>query len=521
MMALPRVGQEVLVAFYEGDPDRPVVVGRVHDATNPAPFPQPRHMTQSGWRTESTPGGDGERGYNELSFDDAEGRELVLLQAQNAHTTVVKAAESRDVGEARATSIGTDDSLHVATRAALLVGPKTGMQLTKANEVIFSTTDASVVVRENEVQFDAKGWIFLTAGKEVHVSCSAGPVVLLGKPTVQINCSGVTPDPSPYPIGSAKRPTPGGMIGPPHHPAAAAHDFGAAVPFPEVDVDSPKPQQSPPPKDAPAADKTGDSAKPAPPAAADPSSFRNEPWANPYDFAFLQAQHKDEPFANYPLTDLGHNLHAWGPPDFVDSMKDRVAKIDSTQSGKELLDVYDSTGKHAIIMPTTAMTEDNAYAQPMDPVAATPKDRVITETDGQPRKAPDGSPILGTGAGSDSLVQINPNLELPNPSDADHPLPNDAALFHELAHGAHNATGSNTDVTGSHTGDPNPNFESNEEARVIQGPAAATNQLPPGTPNIPSESDYLKDIGYPYRRTSHGSTFEPRPDIPVFPEAKP
>src|SRR5262249_40226242 len=68
--ALPRVGQEVLTAFEHGDPDHPVVVGRLHNATSPAPYALPEHKTRTSLRTSSSAGG------NEITFDDAPGAEL-------------------------------------------------------------------------------------------------------------------------------------------------------------------------------------------------------------------------------------------------------------------------------------------------------------------------------------------------------------------------------------------------------------------------------------------------------------
>ncbi len=76
---LPRVGTEVVVTFLDGDPDRPLIVGSVYNGTHPAPFGLPSDKSKSGFRTMSTPGGEGS---NELSFNDAAGEEAVLLKAQ-------------------------------------------------------------------------------------------------------------------------------------------------------------------------------------------------------------------------------------------------------------------------------------------------------------------------------------------------------------------------------------------------------------------------------------------------------
>lgn len=95
MFAIPRVGHEVLVAFVDGDPDCPMVVGRVHNVREPAPFALPENKTVSTWKTASSPGGDG---FNELRFDDAAGREHVYLQAQRDMDRLVKNDAKEAVG---------------------------------------------------------------------------------------------------------------------------------------------------------------------------------------------------------------------------------------------------------------------------------------------------------------------------------------------------------------------------------------------------------------------------------------
>lgn len=76
---LPRVGQEVIVAFEEGDPDRPIIVGSVYNAAQMPPYGLPAQKMVSGLKTNTYPGGGG---YNELCFDDSKGKELVRVHAQ-------------------------------------------------------------------------------------------------------------------------------------------------------------------------------------------------------------------------------------------------------------------------------------------------------------------------------------------------------------------------------------------------------------------------------------------------------
>ncbi|MCB9891413.1 MAG: type VI secretion system tip protein VgrG [Planctomycetes bacterium] len=76
---LPRVGQEVVVEFLEGDPDRPLITGCVYNAENVPPYGLPKDQTRSGIKTCSSKDGEG---FNELRFEDATGKEQVYLHAQ-------------------------------------------------------------------------------------------------------------------------------------------------------------------------------------------------------------------------------------------------------------------------------------------------------------------------------------------------------------------------------------------------------------------------------------------------------
>ncbi|MFO0554285.1 MAG: type VI secretion system tip protein TssI/VgrG [Polyangiaceae bacterium] len=92
---IPRVGTEVVVGFLGGDTDRPVVMGSLYNGTHAPPFKLPAEKTRSGIRTSSTPGG---VGHNELSFEDAAGREEVRIHAQRDLQEVVLHDRNMEVG---------------------------------------------------------------------------------------------------------------------------------------------------------------------------------------------------------------------------------------------------------------------------------------------------------------------------------------------------------------------------------------------------------------------------------------
>lgn len=91
---IPRIGQEVIVDFIEGNPDLPIITGRVYNASQMPPYGLPGNATQSGWKSNSSKGGGG---YNELMFEDKAGSELVNFQAQKDHHLLIKHDRNKTV----------------------------------------------------------------------------------------------------------------------------------------------------------------------------------------------------------------------------------------------------------------------------------------------------------------------------------------------------------------------------------------------------------------------------------------
>ncbi len=116
---LPRVGQEVIVDFIGGDPDRPIVVGRVYTNVQKVPYKLPDAKTQSGWKSAST---HGTGGYNEISFEDSATQELFHMQAEKDMSKLVKHDEKGTVGRDRTRSVGRDEASKVGNDRRREVG---------------------------------------------------------------------------------------------------------------------------------------------------------------------------------------------------------------------------------------------------------------------------------------------------------------------------------------------------------------------------------------------------------------
>jgi type VI secretion system secreted protein VgrG len=99
---IPRVGQEVVVAFLEGNPDRPIVTGCVYNATQTVPYALPDNKTRSTMKTNSSTGGNG---FNELRFEDKAGSEEVFFQAQKDYNKVVLNNETVNITQDTTTTV--------------------------------------------------------------------------------------------------------------------------------------------------------------------------------------------------------------------------------------------------------------------------------------------------------------------------------------------------------------------------------------------------------------------------------
>jgi hypothetical protein len=118
---IPRIGQEVVVRFLEGDPDRPIVAGALYNKDNKPPYDLPANRTQSGIRSRSSKGGTASN-FNELRFEDKKGSEELHTQAEKDMSTLVKNDQSLRVGVDRKIEVGHNEDVTVSNDRSLEVG---------------------------------------------------------------------------------------------------------------------------------------------------------------------------------------------------------------------------------------------------------------------------------------------------------------------------------------------------------------------------------------------------------------
>ena len=115
---IPRIGEEVIVSFVEGDPDRPLITGRVYHKESVPPFALPGEKTRSGMKTKTYKGS----GYNELSMDDTPGKEQIRIHGQYNMDTVVENDETHTIHNNRTKKVDVDETMTIGNNQKLDVG---------------------------------------------------------------------------------------------------------------------------------------------------------------------------------------------------------------------------------------------------------------------------------------------------------------------------------------------------------------------------------------------------------------
>jgi type VI secretion system secreted protein VgrG len=146
-ISIPRIGQEVVIDFLEGNPDRPIITGRVYNAERMPPYPLPNQGVVSGMKSDSTPGGGG---YNEMSMNDTKGKEMVTVHAQRDMQTTVEHDKSETVDHNETITIVNDRTEQVGGNEALSVRKNRNRTVTQ-NEIVTVALTRTHSVGVNEM----------------------------------------------------------------------------------------------------------------------------------------------------------------------------------------------------------------------------------------------------------------------------------------------------------------------------------------------------------------------------------
>ena len=187
---IPRIGEEVLLDFLEGDPDRPVITGRVYHAENMPPYGLPAGKNISGIKTNSTKGGGG---YNEYVLDDTKSNELIREHGQfdkdstiehdlrehvlNDRSRDVTNIETITVGVDRTKSVGSNETLNVGSNRTRSVGQNEMVTVALTRTHTVGVNEAITVGVAQEITVGAARAITVGASQVVNVGANLSETI--------------------------------------------------------------------------------------------------------------------------------------------------------------------------------------------------------------------------------------------------------------------------------------------------------------------------------------------------------
>jgi type VI secretion system secreted protein VgrG len=177
-IAIPRIGQEVIVDFLEGDPDRPIITGRVYNKVQAPPYELPANKTQTGIKSRSSKSGKGSN-FNEIRMEDLKGSELLYVHAEKDKQVIVENDRSEEVGHDesiavendRTEKVGNNEAISIGSNQSVVVGKNRDFAV-KANQNFAIGKNNSLEVGDNHSE---------TIGKNQKITVGEGSTVSVGK----------------------------------------------------------------------------------------------------------------------------------------------------------------------------------------------------------------------------------------------------------------------------------------------------------------------------------------------------
>jgi type VI secretion system secreted protein VgrG len=199
--SIPRVGHEVAVAFFDGDPDRPVVVGSLYNADMMPTFPIPAEQNKTGLRTRSTKGGSSST-FSEFSVDDTAGSELVFLHAEKDMFTEIENNDTVTIGNNQTIEVKNDQAITIDNNRTLTVKAKETIEVDDAQSVTVKNGRTTTISAAGDSLTVNDGGITMTAKQsDIAIEASLGNITVkamnsikftVGGNSIEINNEGVT-----------------------------------------------------------------------------------------------------------------------------------------------------------------------------------------------------------------------------------------------------------------------------------------------------------------------------------------
>lgn len=174
---LPRVGQEVIVSFLEGDPDEPLIIGSVYNGAQMPPYALPANKTQSGVKSRSTPRGVASNA-NELRFEDKQGAELFYIQAEKDFEAQVKNNSTVSIGQDETIDVGANRTATVAGDETVTIGGN--LTVTTTGSITFVAGPASIRLDKNGTITMTGTLLNITTAGLVNMTSTGGLINITG-----------------------------------------------------------------------------------------------------------------------------------------------------------------------------------------------------------------------------------------------------------------------------------------------------------------------------------------------------
>ncbi|WP_260262116.1 type VI secretion system tip protein TssI/VgrG [Vibrio intestinalis] len=185
LVTLPRIGQEVIVDFLNGDPDQPVIIGRTFHASNTPPYPLPANKTKTVLRSESHQG----QGYNELSFEDQAESEKIYLHAQKDLNAEIKNDATAHIKHDKHLTIDNDQFSEVVNQNNLTVEGECRLKVV-GDKIEF--LDSNLYQKSGKrFALDAANAIHCKAGSKVVIEAGSEITLKAGGSFVKVDGAGV------------------------------------------------------------------------------------------------------------------------------------------------------------------------------------------------------------------------------------------------------------------------------------------------------------------------------------------
>ncbi|MBL8792715.1 MAG: type VI secretion system tip protein VgrG [Planctomycetia bacterium] len=183
MVQIPRIGQEVIVDFLEGDPDRPLVIGSVYNAEQVPPGNLPQDKMVSGLVSNSTPGGGG---YNGIQFNDTKGKEQMNIHAQFDQNVTVENDQNTTIHNNRNTTVDVNSTELVGADKKTTVN---GSVLETYNAALSTVVKSGVMLASTGANIDvvAATHVMLNSGASTLTLKADGTIELTGVNIIIIN----------------------------------------------------------------------------------------------------------------------------------------------------------------------------------------------------------------------------------------------------------------------------------------------------------------------------------------------